>query len=62
MKVFEVPQIEVVRFGRQSILASSCPPVCECVDCLPCEVGNDCGYHDTCPKYCYALCPKDKDF
>lgn len=52
MKMFEVPQVEVVRFGHQDVLTASCPPVCECVDCTPCETGNDCRYYDTCPRYC----------
>lgn len=52
MKVFEVPEVEIVRFGKQDVLTTSCTSVCDCVDCLPCEIGNDCKYYDTCPKYC----------
>lgn len=53
MKVFEVPQVEIVRFGQKDVLTtSSCPTDCTCVECLPCVVGDDCEYYDTCRTYC----------
>ena len=52
MKVFEVPQVEIVRFGNADVLTTSCPTDCTCVECLPCEAGNHCTYYDTCPTYC----------
>lgn len=51
MKVFEVPQMEIVMFGKTDVMTTS--PGCYCVDCTKCEVGsNDCRYVDTCPTYC----------
>lgn len=54
MKVFEVPQMEVVRFGKNDVLTSSpsCSTNCLCVECLPCAEGNHCTYYDTCPTHC----------
>jgi len=53
MKVFEAPAFEVVHFGKMNVVTSStCSTDCECVDCLPCEYGDDCKYYDTCPTYC----------
>ncbi len=50
MKVFEVPQMEVIRFGKTDVLTSS--PDCTCVECLPCAEGDHCTYYDTCPGFC----------
>lgn len=55
MKVFEAPQLEIVRFGQKDMLTTSCPPDCICVECLPCEDSNHCTYYDTCPTYCRRL-------
>ena len=53
MKVFEIPQVEVVRFGKNDVLTSSiCPTDCICVECLPCADGDHCTYYDTCPTHC----------
>lgn len=52
MKAFEVPQVEVVRFGKMDVLTSSCPTDCMCVECLPCAEGDHCTYFDTCPTHC----------
>ena len=50
MKAFEIPQMEVIRFGRVDMMTTS--PGCDCVDCTPCEYGNHCEYYDTCRTYC----------
>ena len=52
MKEFEVPQVEVVRFGKQDVMTASCPTDCMCVECLPCAEGDHCTYFDTCPNFC----------
>jgi len=52
MKVFEVPEVEVVRFGHHDVLRTSCTSVCDCVDCVPCEIGDDCSKYEMCPRYC----------
>ncbi len=53
MKVFEIPQVEIVLFGQMDVvMTSSCPTDCTCVECLPCEDGDHCAYFDTCPTYC----------
>jgi len=39
MKVFEVPEFEVVHFSRQDVITASCT----CVDCTICPPGkNNC--------------------
>jgi uncharacterized protein CbrC (UPF0167 family) len=50
MKEFKAPQFEVIHFGNKDLMTSSID--CDCVECLPCEHGNDCRYVDTCPTYC----------
>ena len=52
MKAFEAPCVDVVRFTQSDVVVCSCPTDCECVECLPCEHGNDCKWFDTCPTYC----------
>lgn len=52
MKVFEVPQVEIVLFGQMDVMTASCPTDCICVECLPCAEGDHCTYYDTCKTYC----------
>ncbi len=45
MKVFEVPEVEVVNFKKDDIIVTS---VCGCVDCPECPAGsNDCRCDDS---------------
>lgn len=40
MKVFEIPEVQVVYFGDNDVIATS---TCFCVDCPECPSGsNDC--------------------
>lgn len=53
MKAFEVPQVEVVRFGKNDVLTeSTCATDCICVECLPCVDSDHCTYYDTCRTFC----------
>lgn len=63
MKVFKVPEIEIVRFGKVDIVSSaSCPTNCFCVDCSICPPGsNDCKWYDTCNNFCQRdNCPDNE--
>jgi hypothetical protein len=47
MKVFEVPQVEVIRFEQVDVLTSSCLEDVPCKTCPGCPPGSyDCGCYD----------------
>lgn len=49
MKAFETPDLEIIRFGQESIVATS---PCWCNACRVCPDGkNDCECYDFAGKY-----------
>lgn len=58
MKMFAIPEAEIIRFVKKDVIATS---TCKCVECTTCTSGDDCECNDLChskndgTNQCYDL-------